>query len=60
MHVRRAPQAQAEMATGARGTGRFFGAPGMAHSAVTALFPRVVLRDDLGVKVPCTPGKGKC
>ncbi|MFI2819783.1 hypothetical protein ACH1RU_17885 [Vreelandella sp. V23] len=48
------------MATGARGTGRFFGAPGMAHSAVTALFPRVVLRDDLGVKVPCTPGKGKC
>jgi hypothetical protein len=36
------------------------GAPGMARSAKLALFPRVVPRDDLGVKVPCTPGKGKC
>ncbi|SDW30545.1 hypothetical protein SAMN05443545_101553 [Aidingimonas halophila] len=38
----------------------FFRAPGMARSAWRALVPRMVPQDDLGVKVPCTPGKGKC
>ena len=37
------------------GRGFFFGAPGMARSARRALFPRVVPRNDLGVKVPYGP-----
>ena len=39
--------------------GFFYGAPGMARSALTALFRcRWCWPDDLGVQVPYGPGKG--
>ncbi|MGS2742031.1 hypothetical protein ACU6TU_00275 [Halomonas sp. LS-001] len=39
-----------------RHRGVFYGAPGMARSALTGAIPE----GGVGVKVPCTPGKGKC